>query len=134
MRFLQLTFDPLYSRFISIYRSNNVLGESNLNTNVVRAKRKAEHSPIKNDRVKRSALGNLTNAVATKIEGLENQGAKKSSGSSNEKDKDKESKKESGIARFLSGVSILLYPSFLPLFLLLPPFFPFTPILPYFPL
>lgn len=32
------------------------------NTSIVRSKRKADQSPLKNERIKRSALGNLTNA------------------------------------------------------------------------
>lgn len=46
------------------------LGKNTLETNkfgdnasLVRSKRKADQSPLKNERIKRSALGNLTNAT-----------------------------------------------------------------------
>jgi len=37
--------------------------DPNVENMQTRAKRKADHSPIKNDKIKRSALGNLTNNV-----------------------------------------------------------------------
>lgn len=40
-------------------------------------KRKAEESPLKNDKVKRSALGNLTNAVFNYIDDSKKQGSQK---------------------------------------------------------
>ncbi|ALC47829.1 CycB3 [Drosophila busckii] len=44
-------------------RVNNGILDSNVENMQTRAKRKADNSPIKNDKIKRSALGNLTNNV-----------------------------------------------------------------------
>lgn len=55
------TLLPLARKGVST-RSQNVQ-DQNIEPNINRGKRKADNSPLKNDKVKRSALGNLTNNV-----------------------------------------------------------------------
>ncbi|KAI8046304.1 G2/mitotic-specific cyclin-B3 [Drosophila gunungcola] len=43
--------------------AGNIIDPNNAENMQTRGKRKADHSPIKNDKIKRSALGNLTNNV-----------------------------------------------------------------------
>lgn len=67
------TLLPMLKKTITT-RSKNTAPNQNQNPDsdlqsVQRTKRKADHSPLKNDRgVKRSALGNLTNAVVIKTD------------------------------------------------------------------
>ncbi|KAI8130166.1 G2/mitotic-specific cyclin-B3 [Lucilia cuprina] len=56
------TLMPLARKGLTRRTASNVQ-DQNIDVMQTRAKRKAEHSPQKNDKIKRSALGNLTNNV-----------------------------------------------------------------------
>lgn len=63
-----ICFNCLYCRSKTTAPNQNQNPDSDLQP-MQRTKRKADHSPLKNDRgVKRSALGNLTNAVVFKAD------------------------------------------------------------------
>lgn len=70
-------FDKLQGHGISRYvTSERACKENFLYLTFLHSKRKADNSPIKNDRIKRSALGNLTNAlIATDSDELLKKGA-----------------------------------------------------------
>lgn len=59
---LTTTLMPLARKGLTRRTASNVQ-DQNVDIMQTRAKRKAEHSPQKNDKIKRSALGNLTNNV-----------------------------------------------------------------------
>lgn len=48
---------------ISFSRTQNIQDQNQEVAGLTRGKRKADNSPLRNDKVKRSALGNLTNNV-----------------------------------------------------------------------
>lgn len=60
---------PLARKGISTRSKNTIVLDQNIDPAKRNGKRKADGSPIRNDKIKRSALGNLTNAVVQKAGG-----------------------------------------------------------------